>query len=260
MSRLYSEAHTEWVSDNIKNCSSIQELYELSIKELGWNISLVQFRSFLKNHKINTGYKKTKADSKVYWNKQRVEWLRKNVPGRSRVEVLELWNKEHPEEQLTINQIIGAMKNNHITNGRNTRFEKGHKSVYGWKKGQRPSIATEFKKGNKPHNQKPIGTISVRTDKNGIPYRWIKIDENKWEMYHRHIWKQSYGEVPNGMVITFKDGNQEHCEIDNLALITREENVAIMHFGMTKNRTPEQFEAIKTITNIGFKIKELQTA
>ena len=260
MARLYSEVHYNWVSDNIKNCSSIKELYELSLKELDWNISLNQFKSYLKNHKLNTGYKRTKDDTKVFWNKQRLNWLRENAPGRSRKEILELWNKEHPNEQLALNQIVAAMKNKHITNGRDTRFEKGHKSEYGWKKGQRPSVATEFKKGNVPHNQKPIGTISVRTDKNGIPYRWIKIGDNKWEMYHRHIWKKTYGEVPSGMVITFKDGNQEHCEINNLALITREENIAIMNFGMTKNRTAEQFEAIKTITDIGFKIKELQTA
>lgn len=83
---------------------------------------------------------------------------------------------------------------------------------------------TMFKPGNKPHNAMPIGSeritkdgyIEVRTDCPG--YR-------KWKLKHRIIWEQINGKIPNGYNVQFKDGNRKNCDINNLYLISRKEQL-----------------------------------
>ena len=85
---------------------------------------------------------------------------------------------------------------------------------------------TMFKKGNKPHNTKPIGTINIRADKSGRLYQYIKIKDCQWELLQRHVWTQANGEIPPGSVVIFLDGNYLNCDISNLQVISRRENMA----------------------------------
>ena len=78
-----------------------------------------------------------------------------------------------------------------------------------------------FKKGNKPHNTKPDGTINLRADKTGRFYQYIKIKDSHWELLQRYIWTQANGEIPKGSVVNFIDGNYMNCELSNLQLKTR---------------------------------------
>lgn len=84
---------------------------------------------------------------------------------------------------------------------------------------------TWFEKGHQPFNTKEDGVISVRKDVNGIPYKYIRISKAKWELYHRYVWTNHHGEIPEGMVITFKDKDSTNCEISNLELISRKQNM-----------------------------------
>ena len=85
-------------------------------------------------------------------------------------------------------------------------------------------MQTMFKKGNKPHNTRFKGEFSDRTDDCGKTYRYIKIKDAHWELYHRYIWEQVNGKIPKGHVVTFIDGNTMNCVIENLKLITRAQN------------------------------------
>ncbi|MEP0004552.1 MAG: HNH endonuclease signature motif containing protein [Balneola sp.] len=80
---------------------------------------------------------------------------------------------------------------------------------------------TQFKKGQKPHNTKFDGAISLRKDSKGMKYLWIRISKANWQEYHRYLWEKHNGEIPEGKIIVFKDGNQMNCSIDNLEAITR---------------------------------------
>lgn len=46
---------------------------------------------------------------------------------------------------------------------------------------------TRFKKGNKPHNTKFDGAISIRHDsgENHRPYLYIRLSKGRWKEYHR---------------------------------------------------------------------------
>jgi HNH endonuclease len=117
--------------------------------------------------------------------------------------------------------------------GEATRFTK---QCPGWNKGKKrkdyvknPLIlakmeATQFKKGNVPHNRKPIATNRIAD--NG--YIEIKVGafENHAENYqfkHRIVWEEANGKVPASYVVCFKDGDKMNCDLSNLELVHRSE-------------------------------------
>ena len=104
---------------------------------------------------------------------------------------------------------------------------------------------TMFKKGNKPHNTKPVGTINVRADTQGRLYQYIKIKDCQWELLQRHVWTQANGEIPPGSVVIFLDGNYLNCELNNLQVISRRENMA----RNTIQRYPAELQEVMKLTS-----------
>lgn len=111
-----------------------------------------------------------------------------------------------------------------------TRFRKGHtphnKGVKGYTTTNERKIAnmksTQFKKGNTPHNHKPVG--SERTTKDGYIERKTA-EPRKWELLHRVVWREHNGQIPKGYNVQFRDGNTKNCDIANLYLISRREQI-----------------------------------
>jgi hypothetical protein len=103
---------------------------------------------------------------------------------------------------------------------------------------------TMFKKGNKPANTKPVGTINVRLDSQNRPYQYIKIKDSHWELLQRYVWTKAHGEIPSGSVVIFLDGNYLNCDLTNLQVITRRENMA----RNTIQRYPAELQEIMKLT------------
>jgi hypothetical protein len=104
---------------------------------------------------------------------------------------------------------------------------------------------TMFKKGRKPHNTKPVGTINVRLDSQDRPYQYIKIKDSHWELLQRYVWTQANGEIPAGSVVIFLDGNYLNCDISNLQVISRKENMA----RNTIQRYPAELQEVMKLTS-----------
>jgi hypothetical protein len=68
--------------------------------------------------------------------------------------------------------------------------------------------------GGRPRSY-PIGKISIIRTHNGKRY-YIKIDSGKLVPYARILYKSTFGPIPVGMVIRFKDGNPMNCKPENL--------------------------------------------
>lgn len=122
-----------------------------------------------------------------------------------------------------------------LLKGTQSRFEKG---LTPWNKGTKTGPAhpntkkTQFKKGQKPHNTLPIGSI-VHPD----GYLKIKIAEpNVWVFYQRHVWEKHHGPIPVGCLVRFRDGDPMNCEIDNLMLETPTEHC----LRNSKHKFPEE--------------------
>lgn len=124
----------------------------------------------------------------------------------------------------------GVANRYNITCGRNAQFKTGHHSWNTGKKNQkRMSPATEFKKGQTPHNTLQDGAVRLRTKHNGEKYYFIRIALGKWKLYQRHVWEKVHGPIPQDMIIRFRDGNTLNCDINNLELISRGEHARRNH-------------------------------
>jgi hypothetical protein len=145
--------------------------------------------------------------------------------------------------------------------GKATQFQKGHAPA---NKGQKmptevyQKVArTMFKKGSKPTNTQPIGTIHQRRDTGGKMYQYIKLADCKWQLLNRYTWEMHNGPIPKGMVVVYKDGNYLNNDINNLLMITKKENMA----RNTIQRLPKELQQvirlkcklIKKINNNGTK-------
>ena len=141
--------------------------------------------------------------------------------------------------------------------GKCYRFKKGHVPA---NKGKKMSAElrervkhTWFKKGNEPHNTSYDGYISIRKDKNGRQYAYIRISKGKFDMLHRYIWEQHNGPIPEGQIVTFINGDTSDLRIGNLELITREENM----LRNTRHNYPQDLQqAIMALNKLKKAIKE----
>lgn len=114
--------------------------------------------------------------------------------------------------------------------GRASQFKKGNVSA---NKGKKQSEymtseaiertkATRFKKGQLPHNAREVGF--ERVDKDG--YIYVKVPgARKLVLKHRHVWEQAHGAIPAGHNVQFRDGNRHNCNLENLYLISRTEQL-----------------------------------
>lgn len=79
---------------------------------------------------------------------------------------------------------------------------------------------TRFKKGDKPHNYKPLGY-----EANRLNYQFVKVAEGQFIQKHRLLWEEKNGPIPAGYVLVFKDRNPANICLENLELISYQENM-----------------------------------
>lgn len=117
---------------------------------------------------------------------------------------------------------------------------------------------TFFKKGQVPFNTLYNGAITVRriSEKRGAkPYKFIRINQGEWALYHQYVWEQKYGKIPKGMNVVFKDGNSLNCKIENLEMITDEE---LMQRN-TIHRYPDEIKtSIRLLSKLNKKINHAE--
>jgi len=107
------------------------------------------------------------------------------------------------------------------------QFRKGKTPWNKGKNGYMGANKTSFKKGSVPKNTVPVGTITIRQQKNEPqPRKRIKVAEpNKWEPYSRFVWKMNFGDIPDGNIIRHKDGMQLNDDPENLESLTRAQHL-----------------------------------
>jgi len=113
-----------------------------------------------------------------------------------------------------------------------TEFKKGQKTTLGQKLTFRSEAtkikgeSTRWRKGNLPHNTKEDGAITVRclySDGQRKQYKYIRLSVARWEFLHRHLWMTHHGDIPKGSNVIFRDGDTMNCVIENLECITDKE-------------------------------------
>ena len=82
-------------------------------------------------------------------------------------------------------------------------------------------------------NEMPVGSVVVNSD--GYKLRKKQMTGTlweRWEFLHRAVWVEHHGEIPEGMMVSFRDSNPLNCEPDNLMLISKSENAKINRRGL----------------------------
>lgn len=139
--------------------------------------------------------------------------------------------------------------------GRNGRFVKGQPS---WNKGLELSGKYNFngfKKGNTPHNLKPVGYERLTED----GYIEVRVSSGGFVLKQRLVWEQVHGPIPKGMVVMFKNTDKQDCRIENLMLASRAE-VAILNKTLKDVVTPETNETCILLAKIKSKTNSLKVA
>ena len=144
--------------------------------------------------------------------------------------------------------------------GRQGRFRKGltpwNKGKKGWDAGGR-CAETRFRKGQKPHNTQPVGTVVE--DPGGYLKKktrdGLRPTRHCWQFVHVLVWEQHHGPVPDGMNVVFRNGNKQDTRIDNLELIS---DADLMRRN-TRHRYPKEInDAIAVKAALTRRINNLQ--
>ncbi len=193
-------------------------------------------------------YRRTSPEIKSYV----IEYHKGVAPKEMARRVSELFG-----EPWTHSRMKNLYGRNHLSSGLDSRFHKGHVPA---NKGRRMEEyldpdqisrirATQFWKGHRSSNAFDVGSEVFRGD----GYLWRKISEpDVWRQVHILLWESENGPVPDGMMVTFLNGDRHDIRLENLALITRREN---------QNLTRRGFRAAdEEITKTGLNIVRLINA
>ena len=137
-----------------------------------------------------------------------------------------------------------------------TPHNKGRKqSEYMTAESIEKTVKTRFQKGHISHNKKPIGSTRICT-KNA--YILVNVGGSRYVSKHRLVWQEHHGKIPKGSNIQFKDGNVQNCDINNLYIISRSEQLQVNHkhhtsdgmiaaylIGGKRKKTPEEIAKMK---------------
>ena len=112
--------------------------------------------------------------------------------------------------------------------GRKTLF---HANQTPWNKGISftsggRSAETRFKPGQKPHTHRPIG--HERVTKEGYLQRKMTdtgVTNRDYVNVHHLLWRSAGNDIPPGHILIFRDGDKTNIAMENLELISRQENM-----------------------------------
>lgn len=265
-------AYPPEVHEFVKKWASIlrdQELAQACNKELGTSFTASSMKSFRGNH----GYRNYKKQwtSEEYWKYQTrwpqgmYEFIRDNSWGVSSKEMAEMVN-----EKFGTNFNMHRMKvfraRYHIRSGCTGWYQKGHPPGTKGKKMEEfvkdpeklaNTVRTRFKKGNRPVNELPVGSIS------DICHRlYIKVADTgeqweRWKALHRYVWEEQNGPIPEGHCIMFKDGDYTNCDISNLELVTKGE-LAVVSLKEYRSADPDLTMAGLGVVRLRNAVKDLK--
>jgi len=144
-----------------------------------------------------------------------------------------LFNAE--EEEFILNNYKGT-PHKKLTQMLNEKFDKNHKweqvKTYCHNRKLINGLSGKFQKGRTPHNHRPTGH-EFFSDYDG--YWFVKVSENKWELKHRYIYEQHYGEIPKGHNVIFVNQDKNDFRIENLKLVKTKDLLVAKNMGLLSN-------------------------
>lgn len=263
MSRRYPKELIDYVREHGPE-GTIAEMSERIRAEFGIVIDYPAMKSFFSNHKIHAAPRKGRARPEQRMTTPEMDrFILENYIGTGHQAMADMVNEKFGTS-FTKDQIKAYYARNKLNSGLTGCFEKGHEP---WTKGRRwkdymseeaqaNSRKTCYKHAHIPDNVLPVGT--VRKTKDGYLIKKVKkrgYQWDRWKLLHRLTWEEHNGPVPEGMMVGFRDGNAENCDIENLYLCTLGENAVMNHKGYRQPGNPEITDAGLTLVRLEATIK-----
>ena len=229
------------------NCVRMRdgELAEACNKALGTDFTKERMSAFRSNHGYRNGLPNhitSEEYLKMHYPEGMFEFIRDNSWGVSSKDMAEMVN-----EKFGMNYTPSMMKQFRqrwgIRSGVTGWYQKGHapgtkgKTIEEICKHDPEKLArvrsTQFKKGERPANELPLGSIVVNSD----GYKLLKIRMkgklwDRWCFLHRAVWENYFGDIPEKTLVSFKDSDPLNCDPSNLVLMTKSENAVMNRKGL----------------------------
>lgn len=204
MNRVFNEKEVQFIKDNVVGKSD-KELAELFNKTFNRDVTEKQIYILKKHHHLrNKIY--SRPDS--LFSEEEKKYILDNIEGKFTKEFLKEFNKKFKKE-ITAQQIENYKRHNKITSG----------------------IGSWFYKGRVPENYREVGSEvkwnGIWTVKTGNP--------SVYEDKHRYLYRKYKGEIPEGHIVIFADGNKENFDLDNLILVSKPEHFVMSSHGLLCN-------------------------
>ena len=260
----YVSRYPECVHNFVKKwCRELDddELAKICNECFGTDFTRKKMNSFRYNHGYNNGRRN--------WH-TREELLEMNYPNGMYDYIVEhSWGVSSKDLAEQVNELFGTNFNASkmksfcqrygIKRGNAGWFQKGREpgnkgrkqAEYCSPEALERSRKTQFKKGHRPVNEMPVG--SIRTNSDGDTFIKISMEGEMWERwkpYHRYLWEQHHGPIPEGMQVTFKNHDKADLRIDNLILISKAETTTLAKKGWWSLEDPEAFETAVNIVRL----------
>jgi len=149
-----------------------------------------------------------------------------------------------PEEDAFLRKNYPVMSSRELADAFVIRFgrrrEEQELRLRCWYLGIRKKDEAAFKSRSEcQKHTKSLGSECVAA--NG--YVKVKVSETgdsneRWKLKHREVWKQHHGEVPDGYVLVFLDGDKHNCDISNLACVPFNYLGYLSRFGISRSSSP----------------------
>lgn len=236
MSQRYAPEVHAFIFENVAGYSA-EELAQMTNAAFGTDFTKSSMKSYKANHNLKSGTKsgiKKGKPSKVF-PAHIVSFISEHYKGTGPKQMAQSLNDTFGTS-YTMQQLSAYYKNHHLNSGLTGRYEKGHVSHNKGCKGYYAPGSEKgwFRKGERPWDTVPVGTVVVKSD----GYLWKKVGDKpgvwtqNWRQLHLLLWEEAHGAVPEGHRVIFKDGDRQNCVLENLALISLAENAVMNRHGL----------------------------
>lgn len=258
------------VHDFVKeHCTEMRDmdLAEECNRMFGTEFTAKKMKCFRGNHGYHNGMKQWTSEEywkyQTYFPKGMYEFIRDNSWGTPSADLAQMVNEKFgthftPKrmKDFRIQHGIKGGEKGWYQVGRSPGNKGRKQSEYCSPEAIEASRRTQFKKGQKPIDEKPVGTIVVTCK----GYKKIKVQMEgtiweRWRPLHRWVWEQHFGEIPKGKEILFKDGDRLNCDIGNLMLATHSEKRIMKNRGY-HSEDPELAEAAVYMVRLSLEAKK----
>jgi hypothetical protein len=155
---------------------------------------------------------------------EEIQFVKKNIRGRSYVEMTELFN-ERFRLRITLKQMETLLYKHGLRNGTGS-FRPGHEPA---NKGKTHPVWQG--------NYKPVGSERMEDGYVVIKFSDRKNRGNKnWRRKHTIIWEKAHGKIPRGHMVIFADGNRLNYALDNLLLVSRAEHGVMNRYNLRSDK------------------------